>query len=130
MRKHGLEMRLDTVPECERYEKALDQDYWDCQIRYNTRPENHQAGTCKMGPATDSMAVVDPTLKIHGVQGLRVADASIMPKVSETVSLSRSSFFELEQDETATYCRFGSNLFFVTRKSVPVFRWCPVIPSL
>ena len=37
----------------------------------------HPVGTCKMG--VDAMAVVDPKLRAHGVQGLRVADASIMP---------------------------------------------------
>ncbi|MCD6077047.1 MAG: family oxidoreductase [Ramlibacter sp.] len=39
----------------------------------------HAAGTCRMGPAQDALAVTDPDLKVRGVTGLRVADASIMP---------------------------------------------------
>ena len=39
----------------------------------------HPVGTCKMG--NDEMAVVDPTLKVHGIKNLRVVDASIMPKI-------------------------------------------------
>jgi choline dehydrogenase len=42
---------------------------------------HHACGTCKMGPVTDPMAVVDSRFKVHGVHGLRVVDASVFPKI-------------------------------------------------
>ena len=49
-------------------------------VRRTAITYHHQVGTCKMG--TDSAAVVDPKLRVHGIDGLRVADASIMPMVT------------------------------------------------
>jgi choline dehydrogenase len=40
---------------------------------------NHLSGTCKMGPAADPLAVVDQRGRVHGIEGLRVADCSVMP---------------------------------------------------
>ena len=52
---------------------------FDAYIRETGYTVHHPVGTCKMG--TDAMAVVDPQLRVHGIEGLRVADASVMPKV-------------------------------------------------
>jgi choline dehydrogenase len=48
-------------------------------IRETCETYHHQAGTCKMG--VDAESVVDPELRVYGLEGLRVADASIMPNV-------------------------------------------------
>jgi choline dehydrogenase len=49
-------------------------------VRKNAETTYHPVGTCKMG--SDPMAVVDDQLRVHGMQGLRVADASIMPTLT------------------------------------------------
>ena len=59
---------------------ATDQSLDDWILR-NTYTQQHIAGTCKMGGASDPMAVVDQYARVHGLQGLRVVDASIMPDV-------------------------------------------------
>ena len=48
-------------------------------LRHNSGTSHHISGTCKMGPDSDPMTVVDQYLKVKGVEGLRVADASVMP---------------------------------------------------
>jgi choline oxidase len=48
-------------------------------VRSTANTVYHPAGTCKMGAAADPSAVVDPQLRVCGVQGLRVADASVFP---------------------------------------------------
>jgi 4-pyridoxate dehydrogenase len=51
----------------------------DAYIRATAATAHHPLGTCKMGPNGAPMAVVDPELRVRGVEGLRVVDASVMP---------------------------------------------------
>jgi len=54
-------------------------DEWEAWARATGQTLYHVAGTAKMGPASDPMAVVDDELRVHGVPGLRVIDTSVMP---------------------------------------------------
>lgn len=67
-------------PGCTNHTFASD-EYWDCAARVLPLTLHHQSGTCKMGPDSDRSAVVDPRLRVHGIGGLRVVDASIFPQV-------------------------------------------------
>ncbi len=66
---------IETLPgaEVQRDDELLD----FARRRGNTG--YHLVGSCRMGPASDRRAVVDDELRVHGMQGLRVIDASIMP---------------------------------------------------
>ncbi|AWS48366.1 hypothetical protein DKM19_11795 [Streptosporangium sp. 'caverna'] len=56
-----------------------DDDACSTYVRGNTNSYFHPVGTCRIG--TDAEAVVDPELRVRGVEGLRVADASVMPSI-------------------------------------------------
>ena len=56
-------------------------DEVDGWVRQAVETCYHPVGTCKMGTASDASAVVDDQLRVHGLQGLRVVDASIMPSI-------------------------------------------------
>ncbi len=58
-----------------------DDDALDLWIRQTVGSARHVSGTCKMGPDSDPMAVVDQYCRVKGVQGLWVVDASVMPRV-------------------------------------------------
>ena len=62
-------------------EVLADDDALDLWIRQTVGTARHVSGTCKMGPDSDPMAVVDQYCSVKGVQGLSVVDASVMPRV-------------------------------------------------
>ncbi|GJQ78196.1 hypothetical protein Trydic_g2525 [Trypoxylus dichotomus] len=73
-----LGSEFNGFPQCTPYGKYSDA-YYECMIRHYTATIYHPVGTCKMGPNWDQDAVVDSQLRVYGVKGLRVVDASIMP---------------------------------------------------
>lgn len=52
------------------------------EIRRSADTEYHPSGTCRMGASSDPLAVVDSALRVHGIEALRVVDASIMPALT------------------------------------------------
>ncbi|XP_050677300.1 glucose dehydrogenase [FAD, quinone]-like [Leptidea sinapis] len=74
--KYGIKPSKDWASECGNSMRPTN-EFFRCVAQRYTEPENHQVGTCKMG--TDSMSVVDPELRVYGITGLRVVDASVIP---------------------------------------------------
>ena len=62
-------------------EILTDDDALDLWIRQTVGSARHVSGTCKIGPDSDPMAVVDQQCRVKGLQGLWIADSSVMPQV-------------------------------------------------
>nr|ATJ44529.1 alcohol oxidase 2 [Helicoverpa assulta] len=78
--RFGTKLHTTPFPGCESF--VFDSDeYWECAIMQTSITLDHQVGTCKMAPEGDPTGVVSPRLQVHGIRGLRVADASIMPRI-------------------------------------------------
>ncbi|XP_033213791.1 glucose dehydrogenase [FAD, quinone]-like [Belonocnema kinseyi] len=80
MKKYKYELDEIPLPPCDKI-TFNSNEYWDCVVRHLGISFYHAVGTCKMGPKEDSEAVVDPRLRVYGIKGLRVIDASVMPVV-------------------------------------------------
>ena len=75
----GAKLHSKPNPYCKHHKFGTD-PYWFCAMSAFSYPVYHDSGTCRMGPASDPWSVVDNELRVYGVKGLRVADASIMPE--------------------------------------------------
>lgn len=80
MKRFGARLFQTVFPGCEGY-LFMSDEYLACVARTFTSTIYHPVGTCKMGAMDDPTAVVDPKLRVLGVQNLRVVDASIMPTI-------------------------------------------------
>lgn len=77
----GVRMHRTDIPGCRHTEPDSD-EYWRCNLRHLATTLYHPIGTARMGPAGHPASVVDARLRVHGVQALRVIDASIMPVIT------------------------------------------------
>ncbi|XP_034490243.1 glucose dehydrogenase [FAD, quinone] isoform X2 [Drosophila innubila] len=77
----GMQLWLPPLPECDVLPPDSD-DYWLCHIRYMFIGAWHAVGTCRMAAPTHPRGVVDERLRVRGIQGLRVVDASVMPEIT------------------------------------------------
>jgi choline dehydrogenase-like flavoprotein len=66
------------LPDGSGYVRLASADLW---IRQTVGTSRHVSGTCKMGPDSEPLAIVDQYCRVKGVQGLWVADASVMPRI-------------------------------------------------
>ncbi|XP_046426541.1 glucose dehydrogenase [FAD, quinone]-like [Neodiprion fabricii] len=80
MQELNASVSSNLIPDCAHLEFPS-RDYWRCYARFYTLTIYHATSTCKMGSENDEMAVVNQRLKVHGINGLRVVDASIMPNI-------------------------------------------------
>ncbi|MCR2811240.1 MULTISPECIES: GMC family oxidoreductase N-terminal domain-containing protein [unclassified Microbacterium] len=104
---------VETVELVERLGAAPTDAQLDEWIRANLATALHSTGTARMGPADDPDAVVDAHGRVHGVEGLRVADASILPAVpsrgtSNTAVMVGERIAELMGSETGPRRGSGS----------------------
>ena len=72
-----------AVPTDQDLESDASLDAW---LLRNVRTSHHTSGTCRMGPTSDRMAVVDQFCRVHGLRNLRVVDASVMPSIVRAVT--------------------------------------------
>ena len=82
----------------------------DAHIRNTAITLHHPLGTCKMGHASDATAVVDPECRVHGVERLRVVDASVMPDLISG--------------------NINAPVMMIAEKTADIIRGCPTLPPV
>uniref|UniRef100_A0A182T2Z0 Glucose-methanol-choline oxidoreductase C-terminal domain-containing protein n=1 Tax=Anopheles maculatus TaxID=74869 RepID=A0A182T2Z0_9DIPT len=79
--KLGLRTRKLKAPPCDQLRYGTD-DYWRCVVRHVGHAADQPYGTCPMGSRENGQSVVSYELKVHGIENLRIVDASVMLPVS------------------------------------------------
>ncbi|KAL3271314.1 hypothetical protein HHI36_021803 [Cryptolaemus montrouzieri] len=77
-KKVSADLIYIDIPNCRKYKFRTD-DYWKCAIRNVGTSGYNPVGTCRMGLSIDPNSIVNPLLKVHGIEKLRVIDSSVLP---------------------------------------------------
>ncbi|XP_074030301.1 glucose dehydrogenase [FAD, quinone] [Leptinotarsa decemlineata] len=96
-RSNGAKLSNIPIHGCQHHELRSDA-YWECALRTMSNTLYHQMGTCKMGPREDPTSVVDSRFRVHGMESLRVVDASIIPFISGHINAVCIMFGEKASD--------------------------------
>lgn len=83
------------------HHQYTEREEWVPYVRQHATTCYHAAGTCKMGRSGDKMAVLDEKLRVRGVRGLRVADASVMPTL-------HGGHTQMPGKSTPYFCVYGN----------------------
>ena len=106
----GANYNLTKMAACSQHKNRSD-DFWECYIRYNALTVYHPTSTCRMGHIDDPDTVVDEELKVKGVLGLRIVDASIMPDIisgninAPTVMIAEKAADMIRNRDTVAHIR-------------------------
>ncbi|XP_066144180.1 glucose dehydrogenase [FAD, quinone]-like [Euwallacea fornicatus] len=77
--KYGLKLEKRSYGSCAELHRWDSDEFWACAVKFETGHENHQGSSCKMGLRSNPEACVDQRLQLHGINNIRIADASVFP---------------------------------------------------
>ncbi|VVC99737.1 unnamed protein product [Leptidea sinapis] len=96
--KYGMQPTEDFGSECPGGGLNPTDEFFRCVAQTRTAPENHQVGSCKMGASDDPMAVVDPTLKVYGIE-----DYKYIKKLKNKHIKLKNNFLKISYNLSLSY---------------------------
>lgn len=124
MKNWEFELTNRLMPQCQKFGNYT-QAYVECHLRHITTSGGSPLGTCRMGGMNDPKAVVDPILRVRGLKGLRVADASVIPTsmsadtyATQVMIAEKASDFILEKDSVKAIKEYFKHLIDSRHKKI------------